>query len=207
MIRNRHLPVSLRLILCCPTLFFGTTALSAQDLDLGLGMGFFHGTMHSPDPIHPEYGAETFSRDFGSPMLELLDSGKEKAFFPADDLGADGKAMTYELGYTKVQIAEYGCPMPFIRYGTIKRGKSGWGQGYLSGLGLDTGTGIRTSQGIMDEGSRILFYSNPMFVWEAGLKLHLSKEISLIGFAAKQNAASFKTPPQAGLSIQVENKY
>jgi hypothetical protein len=36
-----------------------------------LGIGFFHGTMHSPDPLPEQFGGESFFRDFGSPMPEL----------------------------------------------------------------------------------------------------------------------------------------
>lgn len=175
---------------------------------------------------------------------DLLDCGGSKDLYPADALGTDGMTMTYELGYTKAQIAVVDCHMPFIRYGMVKRGSSGLGQGYLMGLGftkvqddavslyinrltaqkrlsfgisrlelyaapglgLDTGFVIRKSHGIMDEGPRILGFGNPMFVWEAGLKLHLYKELSLVGFGAKQNTALFKTPLQLGFSLNMEYK-
>lgn len=171
---------------------------------------------------------------------ELLKSGDQKDLLPADALGKEGIGMSYELGYTRVQIAEYDCAMPFVRYGRIKRSASGWGQGYLfgmgftkvedydgtvyvnrltaqkrlsfglyglelyaaPGLGLDTGAGIRKSHGIMDEGFPILAYGNSMFVWEAGLRLNLFRRFSVIGFAAKQHTAQFKTPLRAGLSLE-----
>ncbi len=170
----------------------------------------------------------------------LLNGKDKKDLFPADALAKDGIDMSFELGYSKVQLAEYGCPMPFVRYGRIKRGISGLGQGYLLGVGFtnvkdydgtiyvnrltaqkrlsfglgflelyaapgigwDSGLGIRKSHGIMDEGFPILAYGNLMFAWEAGLRVNLYKGFSLIGFGAKQHTVIFKTPLQAGFSLE-----
>jgi len=57
--------------LCCLLLLFWGFPLLASDIDLGLGIGFFHTTMHSPDPLPSQFGGELFFRDFGTPMPEL----------------------------------------------------------------------------------------------------------------------------------------